>query len=298
MSTRRGPIADYAGATTRLAPDRGLALDPKRWAFAEKMDGMYCRISTDPAGRISSLLHRSAEPIDRAFVGDLVGLAVGLPDAVLHGEITAGTDAGERERDRFGATRVWLFDCSRAAGQNLERLPYAQRYGRLHQWQATTECLEPQLARNDWWTEDTGRRAHGRDGRFVRPTVRDLRRLPILPLHRGPDAARALWRDIERRGGEGIVACRLAAALGKRGAKAKIKLSHDLDCTVVEVGTTGARLYWAGRAFRVPCRAFVPLLAPGMVVTIRSDGFYDSGVPRFARVTAIRRDLTPSQVAP
>ena len=48
-------------------------------------------------------------------------------------------------------------------------------------------------------------------GAFVSPVPRDHRRLLLVPLHRGASAGRDLWaRHVERDGGEGLVAVRLA----------------------------------------------------------------------------------------
>jgi hypothetical protein len=48
------PLTDYTGATRRLDPAAGLALDPRRFGWQLKHDGCYVRLSLDARGRIAS----------------------------------------------------------------------------------------------------------------------------------------------------------------------------------------------------------------------------------------------------
>jgi len=72
---------DYCGAGARLAPSAGLSLSPSRWAWQVKHDGAFCRLRTDAAGRIASLLMRSGRPFQTVDAADFIGLAIGLPNS-------------------------------------------------------------------------------------------------------------------------------------------------------------------------------------------------------------------------
>ena len=285
--TARGSLLDYCGATRRVKPEEGLALDPSRWVWLEKADGAYVRASTDSRGRIASMILRSGSPCSAHEAGDLIGMPIGLPDSVLHGELNAHTEAGVRDRETFGAARVRLFDVSRYQGASIERLGYGERYAMLHRWQAETECYAPSLARAP---KDAAGRCHDSFGRFT--ARRDLTRLPILRLYRGKAGAELAWREVvEVGGGEGLVAADTTAPLGK--GKAKIMAELTLDWLVVEVGPRAAWLLWKGNRVAVSCAGKVRP-QPGEIWELACDGFYESGVtPRFARLRRRRDDLMP-----
>jgi hypothetical protein len=279
------PLADYAGARARLPPERGLALDPRRWAWEPKIDGCYIRATTDRRGRITHAVMRSGA----AAAGNLVGVATGLPDAVLHGELEGHTEAGRRAAATRGWAALHLFDVTRVQGRWLGGECYADRYARLHAYQAAAELG----GRDTWWTIDGRGAAHDAGGRFCRPVPRDLRRCPVVPMARGRGAGEQLWREhVELGGGEGLVAVRLDAPLGARGAKRKVKATDTLDCRVVEVGGGVARLAWAGGAFWASARGRWSALRPGAVVAVAHDGYFEAGcTPRFARIRELRSDL-------
>jgi ATP-dependent DNA ligase len=288
-----GKLLDYAGASSRLAPDRGLALPGDRWGWQPKLDGVYARATTDAAGRIVELRHRSGEAIPLADCDGLPGLATGLPNATLHGELEAGTECGRRSAALRGYPVLHLFDISLAAGRSLARLPYLDRYQALHRWQADVEELG-RISRGDWWEVDATGRAHDpATGRYCRAVPRDLRRLPIVELARGVGAGQRLWREhVDREGGEGIVAVRLDAQLGARDSKRKIKATDTLDCVVVEVRGRVARVAYAGRAFSL--RVGVTPMRVGETVEVAHDGWYEAApTPRFARLVRRRPDLGP-----
>lgn len=283
----------YAGAGSRLTLDEALALDARRWAFQPKIDGCYVEATTDGDGVLTALRYRSGEVVTEHDAGDLLGLRTGARSARLHGELTAHTSAGIAERERLGFTRVHVFDVSTLDGVDLVARGYAARYGELQRWQAEVECYSPSTARDRSRLDATGR-AHDDAGRYVRDAQRDLRRLPIVPLVRGVDGARALWRQfVDDAGGEGLVAVRLDGRLGGRGAKRKIKSHDSLDCIVVSVGARAASLSWAGRTFAVSASGAVGReLQPGAVVEVRADGFYPGTLtPRFPRIVRVRADL-------
>jgi ATP-dependent DNA ligase len=286
----RPSLLDYCGAGARLAPERGCTLPPKVWAWQPKIDGCYARATLDNRGRILRVVSRSGEPIPQA--ADLIGILAGPPDSVLHGELEAHTEAGIRAAATRGWAALHLFDVSRLDGATLERLPYADRYGALHRAQAQLECDGD--GRRATWTEDATGRAHGASGRFVAPIPRDLRRLPIVPMARGPGAGEMLWRShVEVGGGEGLVAVRLDAPLRMRGSKRKIKATDTLDAVCVASSRGGSTLTYAGQSFTVGTECAV-----GAIVEVAHDGWYEAAaVPRFPRVVRRRDDLATTAPA-
>lgn len=317
-------VLDYVGAGSRLDPDRGLALDPDRWAWAPKIDGTYARVTTDARGAVASVIGRNGAPVREAL--DLVGILAGPPDAVLHGEFEAHTEAGVRAAAARGWANLHLFDCTRSRGRSLESLGYSARYGELHRAHALLELAgddrrEPMQRDPRTWTWDMpggplarwrrARASHHRLGRGVgaRPVLpprpwspadamvpggppRDLRRFPVVPLARGAGAGRGLWADfVERQGGEGVVAVRLDAPVAARGGKRKIKATDTLDCVVLEASERHARLSYGGRSFVVSAKGKTRP-APGQVVEVAHDGWYERGAtPRFARILRVRPEL-------
>lgn len=286
-------LVDYVGAGSRLPPEKGLALG-KGWAWQRKIDGCYLRASTDKAGRITNLMLRSGRLLERGDQGaELLGVMTGLPDAVLHGEAEIHTEAGIRAATSRGWVALHLFDVTRVRGRSLHREPYADRYARLHWYQSAAEL---DGGRVNWWSIDGNGDAHDGGGRFCRPVPRDLRRVPVVPMVRTRSAAEELWQSyVERAGGEGVVAVRLDAVPGKRGAKRKVKKTDTLDATVLVNQGGVARLSWGGQTFTVSARGRWASLVPGAVVEVAADGYYEAGAtPRFARILRKREELQPS----
>jgi hypothetical protein len=285
-------LADYAGAGSRLTIEQAVKLDPRRWSAMVKSDGAYCRIDTDRDGRVASMVHRSGEPVRVQDAGDLYGMATGIPLATLHGEITAHTTAGIAERERLGYPVVHLFDVSQAGGRSVAAQSYSARYDLLMRWQAGAEELGD-VPRLDWWNLDERNRAHDPStGQYTRPVPRDLRRLPVLQLHRGSGAAERLWADhVVRDRGEGIVAVDLTAPLGRRNAKRKVKSTDMIEAFVVAVGARAVTLrpVVGGDVFAVSRGGRE--LRVGECWEIAADGEYASGAPRFARLVRVRADL-------
>lgn len=278
----RCSVTDYAGAGARLDPERGLALSRSCWAWQPKIDGTYARVTLDGRGRVARVLSRTGEEIRAA--ADLLGIVAGPPDTVYHGELEAHTEAGLRAATARGWAALHLFDCSRLDGRDLSRDAYADRYAAIHRAQAWLEC--DGAARRRDWTDDATGRHHNAAGRFCAAVPRDLRRFPVVALHRG--AASELWRShVELGGGEGLVAVRLDAPLGARGAKRKIKATDTIDAVCVSASAGGSTLVYAGRSFVVGSRCDV-----GSVVEVAHDGWYESSVtPRFPRVVRRRADM-------
>ena len=283
----------YAGPSSSLTPDRLASLDA-RWACMPKLDGVYCTATTDRAGRIANLLYRSGGLVSHGDADGLRGQYVGLPDATIVGELEAQTEASVRARTTRGYALLHVFDVARLDGRSVASEPFSARYGLLHRWHAAVECYEPDVATAEHWRRDAAGLPHDVLGRFCKPQRGALRRLPIVPLHRGAGSALALWSQfVERSGGEGVVACRLDAPLGKRGAKVKCKPVDTISATVLAVGPRAARLSYRGHPFVVSAAGKAARgLAPGLVVDVRHDGWYESSVtPKFARIVRQRPDL-------
>lgn len=287
-------LNDYSGATGRLEPDAGLKLDPKRYAWQPKVDGCFVRVATDDAGCVSSLLMRCGNPVPARDVTGIAGMHTGLPNAVLHGELEAHTEAGIAARKARGFPVIHLFDCARFLGNDVKARPYTERYGLLHRWQADLECYrdEPGAPVERFYLDGSGRAHLPASHVFVDQAPRDIRRLPIVKLARGAGAAEQLWDEhVVRGGGEGLVAVRLDARLGQRQAKLKIKEIDTLDCVVIQRDSSAAMLSWAGRQFAVSAKGKWQALQPGDVVEVACNGFYNGGKePRFARIVRIRQD--------
>lgn len=283
-------LTDQVGAGSRLSPELGLALSPDRWAWSPKIDGCYARVSLDRRGRISNVLARSGSPIREA--SDLIGVLAGQPDSVLHGELEAHTEAG----NRISAVRGWralhLFDVTRHAGRDAAWMTYADRYSLL--LRDRDQLLEAGTA-NPWVTDDQGDAHDPRTGRYCKATPRDVRRLPLVPLHRNGSE---LWQSfVERDGGEGLVAVRLDAPARARGGKRKIKATDTIDCVVIKVESGCAMLTYRGHSFVVSARGAT--CRTGDVVEVKHDGWYERSVtPRFARIVRQRTDLRAAILPP
>jgi hypothetical protein len=283
-------ILDYCGAGSRQSIATALELDPVRYAWQPKIDGCYVRVSTDRHGRIANVLTRAGNTPREA--SEFLSLLAGPPDAVLHGELEAHTEAGIRVAGCRGWRNLHLFDCTRAHGRPISSLPYSQRWGELHRAQSVIES-EGAGRRSPWTVDDQGDAHDIATGRYMRPVPRDLRRVPIVPLMRGRSAGEELWRSfVEVGGGEGLVAVALDAPAGRRGAKRKVKATDTIDCRVLQIDGRNATLEHGGQRFVVSAKSKVQPRV-GQVVEIAHDGWYESTVvPRFARMVRVRDDLT------
>lgn len=280
-------MIDYCGATSRLDPDDAFKLDPRRYAFQAKCDGCYARVELDAAGAIARVTSRNGRELREA--SDLLGIVAGEPLAVLHGELEAHTEAGNTAAAARGWRNLHLFDVTAIGDRDLKPLNYSERYATLHRMQAAIELTEH--GRITTWSRDASGRLHDAgDGRFVRGVPRDLRRLPIVALHRGRGAGEQLWREhVERDRGEGLVAVCLDAPAGARGGKRKVKATDTIDAVVIAADVCTAELAIGGTSFFVPAAKLD--LVPGQVVEVQHDGRYANGTPRFPRIVRARRDL-------
>ena len=300
----------YLGPTAPLSRADALAL-ADGWATQPKIDGCYAVARTDATGRICSVVSRTGRELPEG--AELHGILAGPPASVLVGELEAHTEAGAAAYARQGYRRLHLFDCLALDGTSIAAEPYLARWGALHRAQSILEA--DGAARVAAWRDEPGHRRvvaltratappqpRARDlttGRMVRRIPHDLRCLPIIPLHRGHAAASELWREVEAGRLEGLVAVRLDAPAGARVSKRKCKLIDTIDARVLRVTGGVALLAWAGGTsaggwarrpapFEVPAR---PGMTPGAIVEVAHDGWYGSGVPRFARALRVRTDL-------
>ena len=280
-------------AGSRIPIADALRLPSARYGFSPKIDGAGVYWSTDRAGRLATLLHRSGRPVTPTESDGLYGQPIGLPDSSGFAELDCHTEAGIRARATRGWAALHLIDCARYAGRSISALTFEERHAKLHRWQALTECYEPEFGRMDWWTDDAHGRAHDpATGQYAVARPRDLRRLPIVPVYRGPGAARRLWDQVEAGDLEGMVAVALAAPLGARGSKKKVKTTENLDVTILSFDTRAASVAWKGVQFVVS--AVNKQLRVGDVYRCAIDGWYESSTtPKFARLIARRDDLSP-----
>jgi ATP-dependent DNA ligase len=288
MSTRRS-ITDYTGASGKLAIEKVGKLDPRRYAVQVKHDGCFAQVHTDRHGRIERILSRTGEELGQAVTGDIMGCLVSAPHSVLHAELTAMTEAGRREAQALGHTQLHVFDAIRVGGTYLAREPYRTRRDWLMRAHAEAQLQSPDNGKP--WTFDQQGRAHKRsNGRYMAPTPRDWRRatpVEMLPL----SAAGDLWERAQVGEIEGLVVVALDAPVGRKGSKRKVKPTDGIECVVVEVDARRAGLYWAAAQLHFVCGRGGHDLSAGQVVEVTSNGFYDTGLPKFPRIARIRSDL-------
>lgn len=287
--THRPRPSFYAGAIGHaLQPEAALCLDLDRYALTVKHDGAYAEVQLGTRGEIAAVVSRTGQRLHGA--DELEGIIAGPPHSTLVGEFTGHTEAGIAEAAARGHPVIHLFDCIRLDGQPLARLPYAERHGALYRAQSWVESRHEQ--RDQSLRTDANGAAHGDRGRFARFAPRDLRRLPITPLHRGRAAASELLDRIDADGLEGAVACDLTAPAGRRGAKLKIKRIDTIDGTVLR-SDQGASVVRARVLYPRPrdLEFTVPGFAePGAVIEVRHLGWYTSGLPRHPSIVRERTD--------
>jgi hypothetical protein len=279
-------IADYAGARGCVSISDLRRLSPKKWLIQEKQDGIYVHVHLDRAGRIERLLTRQAKPVPASLTAHLIGNVVGAPDSVLVGELDAWTEASQRATKARGWAAVTLFDALRVGGQYLAKEPYRARLDALWRSQSWAENFHSNLG---YSTDATGR-AHGHNGKFCSAVPRDWRLCPIVGALRGPGEVDLAWERALVGQSEGLVAVALEAPVRRRAAKVKCKPVRELDAVVLAADRRAAVLLWRESvSFTVANSGGYAV--PGATVTVRHNGFYDDGTPKFARIVRERPDL-------
>jgi len=297
----RFSLTHYAGATSPLPLEKALKLG-SGWGFMPKKDGSYVELATDARGRISSMVFRTGAQLERDEHDDLMGMAIGLPMSSLVGELEVYTEhavmtvKGKRRR------HLHLFDMLRHVGEYVAREPFSERYRRMMQWHSAISAGTT----DGTWYESIGGAKDSATNEYVQSAKVNLRRLPLVPLATGSGALEELWRsEVQVGGGEGIVAVNLDAPIGARASKRKCKRHDTLDAQVVSIEDGAVRVLWAGEIVRIRCVRWLPAIQEAMartgrcIVEVKSDGVYWTGrvVPKHARITRIRYDLTAGSVA-
>lgn len=282
----------YCGPTSSLPVEKLLTLDC-RWAFQPKIDGVYCTVTTDANGRIANMLYRSGERVTTHDSDGLIGQYIGLPDSVVHGELEAQTEASLRARATRRFACVHLFDASRIASSNVTTSPFYERYGWLQRWRAYVDCYEREACTPVVTRRDENRFVRDVLGRFVRPAKGAVVRFPIVPNVFGRGAVRGLWASFVETGGEGVVAIRLDAPFGARGAKKKCRATTTFDCVVTAVSPRVAQLVYRGYSFVVSAAGKAAIgIRPGDLVEVAANGWYEGSIkPKHARIVRVRRDI-------
>lgn len=282
-SVPRTNIANYTGASGRID-----IADVERlgsaFAVQPKHDGAYCHLELDAAGRIAQIRSRTGACYGQELTDGLLGEYVGAPHAVLAGELTAHTTAGNAEAERIGQRRVHLFDLVLGeGGQPVHDLAYETRRDML--WRMQTEVVEQ--SRRE--LVDVHERARERaTGRY---TDRLLRGWQLTPIVEQVSVSRAseLWDRALAGDLEGLVVVSRRAKARARGAKRKCKPVRTLDALVLDVGPRIATCLWGSTMFTV--HKATRNVQRGDMLEIRFDGLYDTGLPRFPRIQRVRYDL-------
>lgn len=270
----------YLGAGSLIDPELARKLDSRKWAFQPKIDGGYATVTTDANGAILSAISRSGR---RWSLLDLKRIRT-LPSAVLCCEIEQHTEAANEARRTRGYSLLHVFDAISLGGRELQAATYAERY------QAITRAIAQQEVEQGEWFNAAGRH-RGESGRYRSAPPVDVRRTPLVPMLRGVAGFDELWTTyVERAQGEGLVAVRLDAPMGKRGAKRKIKTTDTISARLSPGDPSGksAFVHVYGQSILVAMPGWA---AFGDVVDIAHNGFYNTGEPRFARVVRQRSDL-------
>lgn len=271
-------MSSYCGPRRAAAPAELAELERRGWVAEEKADGVYAEVWIGAGGRVQLARYRSGARIGGDSGRDLLGLRTPWPaGTVLAGELMVQTPAAHRWQDAHDGVRgLVLFDMLRwgdvdaqfrqlAAGQlgagalparDMTSAPY-------HERRAVLERLCEDLA--------------GRAARVVH-LVRQRRR-----------GIRDWFEGIVGEGGEGVVVKDPGAPVGQGLRKVKRRDELTARVTAVLEGEGRARLDWGGRQFGVSLPAF-PLVV-GQLVDVAAMGFFESDVPRHARVTRVREDL-------
>lgn len=286
MGTRATAL-DYAGAGSRIDLIRGSALG-RSWVCQPKVDGAYCRVHLDAAGRVERVFSRTGAEYGTEAARSLRGCFLGYPGSELVGELDDHTESGLARFNAQGFAQFHAFDAIRVGRQYVADQPYRSRRDALL---SMVGDLENVVGLDRPWTDDASGRAHAADGTFTRRIPQSWRRLEVVPQVPAARAQR-LMDDVLSAGGEGIVFVNASSRLGAKNAKRKCKPIIDVDCVVLESWRVGVTLHWTAgnQVIRLGTKR-APEMATGDVVTVLCDGFDHSGRPRHPRIDRVRTDL-------
>ena len=289
MSRRRDAL--YCGAVGTIAVDRLTTLG-SGYVVQPKSDGIYGIVSVDRSGRVSSIVTRSGDVLGPSLMAEFSGLRW-VRDSILIAEIELWTEPSNRAAATRGYRMIHVFDAHRVNGRDVSRESYRVRRDAV--MRAESELVN--FDRDEPWFEDTQGDAHDlKSGRYTTPMPRSWRRIQVVPQSpsRLAETAWQRWVDQQHAGPvEGLVAVALDAPIGARRAKLKAKLTTTIDVVVTHVDATAMTVYWSAANQRLAVHRPSSLVdvAIGSVLEVTHEGFYENGLPRFARVLRTRRDL-------
>jgi hypothetical protein len=271
-------VGNYCGPK-RLATVGELAkLERAGWIAEEKLDGVYCEAWIGSGGRVQLARYRSGARVGGDSGRDLIGLRTPWPaGTVVVGELMTETPAAHRWQDSHDGLRgLVLFDI--LAWGNVDAQFRQLATGTLGTTalparDMTTAPYHERRAVLERLYEDVSGRAAG-----VLHLVQQRRR-----------GLRGWYEGIVAAGGEGIVVKDPAGTVGK-GSR-KVKRKDDITARVIAVLPDEGciRLDWGGRQFGTSLPAFA--VSVGQLVDVSAIGFYDSDLPRHARIVRVRNDL-------
>jgi hypothetical protein len=271
-------MTGYAGAKRLAKVEELPALERKGWIAEEKFDGVYCEAWVGSGGKIQLARYRSGARIGGESGRDVIGLKTPWPaGTVLVGELMVETPAAHRWQDAHGGIRgLVLFDIARWGNVDAQ----------FRQLATGTLGSTPLPARDMTTAPQHERRA------VLERLCDDLAGRAARVLHLVPMRRRGLrswFQDVVDAGGEGIVVKDPAAPVGN-GAR-KVKRRDDLTARVIAMlpDEGCVRLDWGGRQFGATLPRFA--LSVGQLVDVSAMGFYDSDIPRHARIVRVRNDL-------
>lgn len=280
----RTKTRNYVGASGTITPEKLTKLGPA-YMVQPKMDGAYCSVHLGPTGCIARISSRSGADFGPGMTDTLIGQFVGYPGAVMAGELTGHTEAGNAEAESFGARRVHVFDL--LFGNNSEpitQLPYSQRRKYLFEMQVKVDTYGP----GQTWRQTPEGVRDKRTGWFTAKTHTGTALTPIVPQV-APQAASELWDRVQSGELEGLVAVAQNAPAGRRGAKRKCKPVDTLDVVAIHVGPRAVECLYLGKRFIVSKASRD--ICVGDMLELKHNGWYRDGIPRFARIVRRRDDL-------
>jgi len=276
----------YAGARGRLDLAAASRLGA-RYVVTPKLDGIYTTVATDSAGRISAIITRNGEFLPKNLAADYAGVRW-LPDSVLVCEAECWTEAANRIVEKRGFRLLWAFDALRVAGQDTSKLVYSER----RDWLMRGESWLVNESADRTWTTDKNGAAHDiNTGRWTRPVGRGWRRVRVVPSMPASKAETAWseWTSSSEMPVEGLVVCGLKSKLGR--GKSKVKALETIDAVVLQSDPSGYVLRMRGSELVFAIGRGGIDAQPDDVVEVAHEGWYTTGVPRFARVVRARPDL-------